>query len=145
MEPGGSLSCSQDLATGLYPETCYFPKVHFNILPSTARSSEWSLPFRLSSQNIVRISYLLHARYALHPLTRLCLVTLQYLVKSTNYTLGFVQFSTPCFDLHLDPNVLLSSRLPNTLRLCSSLTREKGFTPSKMGVVTVLYGLIFML
>jgi hypothetical protein len=43
----------------------YFPKIHFNIiLPFTPRSSEWSLPFRLSNQNFVHISYLPHAPHA---------------------------------------------------------------------------------
>jgi hypothetical protein len=37
----------------------YFPKIYFNIiLPSTPRSSEWSLPFRLSKENALRLSYL---------------------------------------------------------------------------------------
>jgi len=34
----------------------YFPKIHSNIiLPSTPRSSEWSLPFGFSDHNFVRI------------------------------------------------------------------------------------------
>jgi hypothetical protein len=33
--------------------TPQFPDIHFNIiLPSTPRSSEWSLPLRLSNQNV---------------------------------------------------------------------------------------------
>jgi hypothetical protein len=72
MEPEGSLSCSQEPATGPYPEPDesnhipkpYFPNFHFNIiLPSTPRSSEWSRPLRLSNQNDVRICLLHHARY----------------------------------------------------------------------------------
>jgi hypothetical protein len=36
----------------------HFPKINSNsILSSTPRSSEWSLPFRFSNQNIVRISH----------------------------------------------------------------------------------------
>jgi hypothetical protein len=36
----------------------YFPKIQFNIiLQSTPRSLAWSLPFRFSDQNVVRISY----------------------------------------------------------------------------------------
>jgi hypothetical protein len=37
----------------------YFPKTHFNIiLPPTPSYFEWSLPYRYSDQNLVRISYL---------------------------------------------------------------------------------------
>jgi hypothetical protein len=40
----------------------YFSKINFNIiLSSLPRSSEWSLPFSLSNQNVVRISHLPHA------------------------------------------------------------------------------------
>jgi len=57
MAPETSLACSQQLATGPYPEPMnpihtfppYFPKIHSHIiLPSLPRSSEWSLPFRFS-------------------------------------------------------------------------------------------------
>jgi hypothetical protein len=44
-----------------------FPKVHSNIiLPSTLRSSEWSLPIRFSDHNFIRISHLFHACYVPH-------------------------------------------------------------------------------
>jgi len=40
----------------------YFTKIDSDItFPSTPRSSEWSLPFRFSDQNIICISYLSHA------------------------------------------------------------------------------------
>jgi len=47
MEPESSLPCSQEAAIGFCPESDesrpqplpYFPKVHFNILPYTRRSS----------------------------------------------------------------------------------------------------------
>jgi hypothetical protein len=46
----------------------YFNKTHFNIiLPSMLRSSEWSLPFSVSSQNFIRIPQLPHARYMPRP------------------------------------------------------------------------------
>jgi hypothetical protein len=67
MEPEGSSPCSQDPATvpilSQIPEPC-FPKNHFNIiLPCTPSSSDWSLPFRLSIQNFVRVSHSPHACY----------------------------------------------------------------------------------
>jgi hypothetical protein len=51
-----------------------FPMIHSNvILPFTPRSSEWSLPIRLST---VFISYLSHASYMLHQSILLNLITL---------------------------------------------------------------------
>jgi hypothetical protein len=67
MEPEGSLPRSQQPATGPYPKPDastqhllpYFPKIHYNInLPSTPTSSQWSLPFRFSNWNIVRVFHL---------------------------------------------------------------------------------------
>jgi hypothetical protein len=54
MELKGSLLCSQQPATGPYPEPdesnkhpTYFPEIHFNIIiPSMPRSSERSLPIQ---------------------------------------------------------------------------------------------------
>jgi len=67
MEPEGSLPCLQEPAT---PSHCFL-KTHSNIiLPFIPRTSEWSLPFRFSDQNVVCISHLSHACYMLslsHP------------------------------------------------------------------------------
>jgi hypothetical protein len=70
MEPEGLLPWSQESAIGPYsapdesnphPLTL-FPEIYLNIiLPSMPRSSKYSLPFRLSKQHFVRISYLPHA------------------------------------------------------------------------------------
>jgi hypothetical protein len=65
MEPEGSLLSHTNPINIFEP---YFPKILFNIiLPSMPRSSEWSLPFRLSNQNFARISHLLPARYMPRP------------------------------------------------------------------------------
>jgi len=46
----------------------YFSKFHSNIILQTMpMSSEWSLPFRFSDQNFLRISHLTHACYMLRP------------------------------------------------------------------------------
>jgi hypothetical protein len=54
---------SQSLYQLIYPGSCTlqfcFPEVYFNIaFPSTARSSEWSIPFRFPYLNFVFISHL---------------------------------------------------------------------------------------
>jgi len=72
METESLLLCSQDTATGLCPERVesrpqhctLFSKVRSNIiLPSTPRSSEWSLSFGISDQNFVCISRLSRAYF----------------------------------------------------------------------------------
>jgi hypothetical protein len=76
MKPEGSLPCLQEHANCPYLSQMnlvltlplYFPEIHFNIiLPSSRRSSESSLPFRLSNQNAVRIlMFLMRARCPAH-------------------------------------------------------------------------------
>jgi hypothetical protein len=84
LEPEGSLPCSQEPAAGSDPELdqssprhpILFSKIHFNIiLPPTPGSSEWSLYFWLSQQNLVcLLSH--HVCYMLGPLTLLDLMIL---------------------------------------------------------------------
>jgi hypothetical protein len=71
MKPGGSIPCSQQSATGPYPEPdafsphppTLFPNIHSNIVfSSTSRSSEWPPPFRCSDHKCEYI-YLSHACY----------------------------------------------------------------------------------
>jgi hypothetical protein len=64
----------------------YFRKIHFNItLTSTPRSSEWSLPFRLSNQHFVSISNPSMGVTCPAHLILLQMIILIIYVKSTNY------------------------------------------------------------
>jgi hypothetical protein len=65
MEPEASSHCPQESATYNDPDTNessqlfppYFFKINFHItLPSTPRSSKWSLPFRFPQQNRICFS-----------------------------------------------------------------------------------------
>jgi hypothetical protein len=69
MEPEGSLPCSKEPSTGLYPEPgqsnsihtipSYLSKIHFNFVhPPTSWSSQWSLSFWLSYQYLICIPLL---------------------------------------------------------------------------------------
>jgi len=84
MKPKGSLLCSQEAATGPYPEPDeYSPQLPIQfrqdcniILPSTPRSSKLSLPSIFSDQNFAHISYPSHACYMTTDLIPLVLITL---------------------------------------------------------------------
>jgi hypothetical protein len=52
----------------VYTPKTHFHKIQFNIiLPSTPRSSKWSLPFRISNLYFVRISHCIHGCYMYRP------------------------------------------------------------------------------
>jgi hypothetical protein len=67
MEIEGPFPCSQGPATDTYPDPDssfppYFPTIHSHIIfPSTPRSSERHLLYRICNQNILLISHLSHA------------------------------------------------------------------------------------
>jgi hypothetical protein len=71
IEPEGSLPCSQEPSTGLYPESDqsnpYDPilsKIHFNIVhPLMPWSFQWSPSFWLSHHNPIRIPLLSYSFY----------------------------------------------------------------------------------
>jgi hypothetical protein len=49
---------------------------HFSIiLPTTPKSPRWSVPFRISGRDIIRISHLSYAYYMYHHPTLLDLIT----------------------------------------------------------------------
>jgi hypothetical protein len=77
MESEGSLSCSQGLATGPYPESDesgphlpnFFHQIHFNIIIQyTPGYSEWSLPLGLSTTTLYAfLIVLMRATFPAHP------------------------------------------------------------------------------
>jgi hypothetical protein len=131
----------------VYTTKSSFLKIPFNIiLPSTPKSSEWLLPFRLSN-NFVRISHLPHARYmprpthppwSDHPNTIwwrvqiMALLIMQFSPASRH----FIPLRSKYFPKHM---------LSNTLHVCSYLdVRDPVSHPYKTtGRITVLYILIF--
>jgi hypothetical protein len=98
-----------------------FLGIHFNIILLFApRSSEWSLTFTLSNQNVVRIYHsLMRATYLAH-LTVLDLIFLiifceEYNLRSSSLC-NFLQ--PPVCSLFMSPNILLSTLFWNALNLC---------------------------
>jgi hypothetical protein len=144
MEQESSLPCSQERATGPYLGqmhpvhnfSLYFPKIHSNIiLPCTPRSSGWSLPFRFSNQNIVRIisspPCVLHARPP-HPLY---LITLIIFGEASVIKLITMQSSpASCYFFPLRSKYFPQHPVPNTLNLCSLVRDTKFHIHTKLQV-----------
>jgi hypothetical protein len=119
----------------------YFPNVHSNIIfPSTPRSSERTLPFRISTQNFVCISYF-HKCYMPHPS--------HPWLDHPGKTWWSIQIMKIIMQSSLQPhatssllgsNILLSTLFPNTFNVCSSLSvRDEVSRPYKTtGKIIVL-------
>jgi hypothetical protein len=108
----------------------YFPKISFNIvLSSTPRSFKWSLSFRLSSQNFVRISHLPNSCQMVCP----CHLPLFddpnniWWIHIIKLLIMQFFFHPPVTSSALSLNVLLSSPFSNTVSLCSSINVETKF------------------
>ena len=134
MEPEGSLPHSREPATCPYPEShqstpcllSHFLKIYVNFfLPSTPRSSRWSLSPRFPKQSPVWTS-------AVPPILATCLAHLIFLNLITLTIFGeeYRSLSSSLFSFPhshvtsylLGPNTLLSALCSNTLSLRSSLS-----------------------
>jgi len=124
--------CRSLSRTRCIQSTPYFSKIYSDIiLPSMPMSSEWSLHFKFSNQNVVWISHISHACYMLHPshspwfghptnilwnkiVTKL--LTVQSSQTSHHFSL-------------LGPNIHLSTLFSNTSVYAVSLVWDQAFTP----------------
>jgi hypothetical protein len=116
------------------------------ILPSTPRSSEWSLSFGLSNQNLVYFSLLSCACHMPHP-PRSPWFDLANAISGVQIMkLPIVQLSPLSrYSILLGPNILLSTLFSNTLSLYSSDdVRDQVSHPYKTtGWIVVFYILTF--
>jgi hypothetical protein len=125
MEPNGSLLCSQDAPLVHVPSQVnsfhtflpYFPKIRYNIfLPSTPRSSEWSLPLSFSD-HFSSFPCLLHTpppHFILLDVITLIKFGKDYKLRSSSLC-GLLQ--SPSTSFHLGSNVLLTTLFWNTFVL----------------------------
>jgi hypothetical protein len=97
------------------PPTFHFLKIHDNILPSTPRSSKWSLSLMFPHQNPIYVSLLPQTYYTPRPSHSSPLDHRTILSSSLCSFLYFVTSSV------LGTNILISTLFSNTLSLRSSL------------------------
>ena len=119
--------------------TSHFLKIHFNILPTTPGSLQWSLSPRFPHQNTVHASPLHHTRYMPRPShSRFYhLHNARFGWGVQNIKLLIMKFSTSSL---LGPNILLNTLLSNTINLRPSLNVSNQIShPSKTsGTIIVL-------
>jgi hypothetical protein len=157
-EPEGSSSHTQQPATGHCPEPvesnphpqANLPKIHSDpIFPRMPWSSEWSLSFGLSHQNLVHFTLLSHTCHMPRPPHSPWLDLTCLMISENEYKLWS---SSLCNFLHspatsslLGPNILLRTLFSNTLSLCSSLsvTDQVSHPYKTTGRIMVLCILVF--
>jgi hypothetical protein len=108
--------------------------IHSNIFPSVPRSFDWSLLFRLSNKNIVRIYRLSHARYmarSFHPLRLDHPNKIWWNVQVMK--LLIMQSSPASHNFLLGQNIILTTSFSAALNLCSFLnvTDQVSHPPKK--------------
>jgi hypothetical protein len=143
-DPESSSPYAQQPATGPYPESTQSTprppsQYSYPILPSTRRSSEWFLSFRIPRQNLVHFSVPFHACHMPrppHPLHFICSMIFgdEYKLRRSS----LCNFYSPPISSLFGPNILLRTLFSNTLSLCSYLNvRDQVLHPYKTDRITV--------